>query len=252
MTDTASSAPPAPASSGTPIVSDLVRLARVLISPTAVFEEIRERPTFWGPFAIVSVATIIINYFNRPFQRRVGEVIAQARGVTLPPDSPTKLVMSFITAPLGVLILCAISALILYALVSAMGGDTTFKRMLTVVIFTFPVILITQVISLIVLTQRGVGSINGPTDLMVSLGADLLLPSDSNTGYFLRIFLGQIGPLQIWGLVIAATGAMVMGKLSKGAAWVATIIHFLIIVTALSALGAFGMKMMAGAAQPRS
>jgi hypothetical protein len=242
MTDTSAPAAATPASSDTPIVSDLSRLARVLFSPTAVFTEIQDRPRFWGPFAIVAVLTIIINYFNRPFQRRIGELISEHLNRPVPADTPVKMVLGFVTAPIGLLIICAISALIFYALVAAMGGDTSFKKMLSVVIHTFPIVLMVQVISVIVLHQRGIASINGPSDLMVSLGADLLLP-DSVSGFFPRIFLAQIGPLQIWGVIIAAMGAKVMGKLTSGSAWAAAIIHFLIFATALSALGAFGMGM---------
>jgi hypothetical protein len=246
MTNATAPAPAAPASSDTPIVSDLGRFVRVLFSPGAVFTEIQDRPTFWGPFAIASVITIIVNYFQRPFQRRIGELMAQHAGRTLPPDTTAKMVLGMVFTPVGILILCAISALILYALVSAMGGETTFKKMLTVVIFTFPIILITQIITAIVLHARGVESINSMSDMMVSLGADLLLPADANTGNFLKIFLAGIGPLQIWGVTIAAVGAMILGKLAKGSAWAAATIHYLIMLTALAALGAFGMKMAGG------
>ena len=241
MTDTAP-APVAATPPDTPIVSDASRLVRVLFSPTKVFEEIQARANFWGAFLIISVATIIINYFNRPFQRRIGELIAEHAGRPVPPDTPVRMIMGFITTPIFLLVICAISALVLYALVAAMGGEASFKKMMCVVVYAFPVAIIVQIISAIVLHQRGVASINGPADMMVSLGADLLLP-DSVNSFFARIFLAQFGPLQIWGVIIAAMGAKVMGKLSDGSAWAAAIIHFLIFATVMSALGAFGMSM---------
>jgi hypothetical protein len=199
------------------------------------------------PWVLVSIVSIIINWFQKPFQRRVTEIMLQRAGRPLPPETMIKTVLSVLATPIGVLVIVAISAAILYGLASAMGGETSFKKMLTVVIFSFPPILLQQAITVAVLTSRGVASITGPQDMFVSLGADLALPADANVGYFTRFFLAGIGPLQIWALVIVAVGVMVMAKAGKGGAWTAAIIHFLIILCAFSALGAFGASMMAGA-----
>lgn len=145
--------------------------------------------------------------------------------------------------------MCVISGAILYGLAAAMGGNTTYKKMLTVSIFTWPVVIIQTAVTAGVLMARGIESVRGPADMMVSTGLDLLLPAESTMGWFPRLMLAGVGPLQIWGLVLAAVGLMVMGKLSKGAAWAAAIIHYLIILVCVSALGAFGLNMMAKAGQ---
>src|SRR5260221_9486781 len=68
---------PMPASGGIPIVSDAVRLLRVLISPGAVFAEIEQRPTFWGPWAVIAVFNIVLNYLQQPFQQRVAQMMTE-------------------------------------------------------------------------------------------------------------------------------------------------------------------------------
>ncbi|HEY2807104.1 MAG TPA: YIP1 family protein [Gemmatimonadales bacterium] len=243
MSDAAAAATP-PAE--TPVISDLSRMGRVLFSPGAVFGELQHRPTIWGPWIIVSVISMIISWFQRPFQQRVGQIISERAGRPAPPDTMVRAIIGLVLTPVGVLVLVLISALILWALASAMGGDTSFKKMMSVVFFSFPPILIQQAITVAVLMNRGVASITGPADMFVSLGADLALPADAQVGYFTRFFLAGIGPLQIWALVIIAVGVMVMGKTSKASAWTAAIIHFLIILCVLSGLGAFGASMMAG------
>ena len=236
----------APTQSYTPFVTDLARLGRVLLSPTAVFEEQKDAPTFWTPFAIMAVVTIVINFFMQPYQQRVRELVLQHLGRPVPEPSTAGMVIGFVTGAVFLLIICAIGAGILYAIVSLFGGETTYKKLLCVVVFSLPIYVLIQAITVVVLHQRGLASINGPEDLIVSLGLDLLLPQSVQPGYFVRFFLSGIGLLQIWQLTITAMGLAVMAKLGKGAAWGAAIVNFLIVLALMSGLGAFGMKMAGG------
>jgi len=118
--------------------------------------------------------------------------------------------------------------------------------MLSVVIHAWPLFFAQQLLAYIVLSMRGLDAIHGPMDMIVSLGADLALPSDAQVGYFLRFFLGGIGPLQIWQLVISAVGVGIMARAGKGAAWTAATVNYLFWLLLLSGLGAFGMKMAGG------
>jgi hypothetical protein len=245
MTEATAGTAPAPAD--TPFVTDLSRLARVLFSPGAVFAEVDARPNLWRPWLLVSVAYVAVNYLLRPYQQRVTAAMMERLGRPVPADSMVKALIGSALTPIGVLIVAAISGGILFALVSAMGGETSFKKMMILVIHTWPILLIQQLITVIVLMSRGVASINSPSDMMVSIGLDLAVPADATIGFFTRFVLMGINPLSIWGLVIVAVGLQVLGKAGKGGAWAAAIIHFLIMLLCLSALAAFGMKMAAGA-----
>jgi hypothetical protein len=236
----------APTANETPVVTDALRLVRVLFSPGAVFAELSQTPRFWVPWAIASVVTIIINWFQRPFQQRIREVMLERAGQPVTPPSAVGTLIGLVTGPLVVLVICAIVAGILYLIVSSMGGETTFKRILSVAIHAYPLTLIQQALTVAVLTMRGVASVNGPADMIVSLGADLLLPQDAQVGYFVRFLLAGIGPIQIWQLAITAVGLMAMAKLGKGSAWTAAIINFVILLCLFSALGAVGMKFAGG------
>ena len=144
------------------------------------------------------------------------------------------------------LVICAIAAGILYVITAALGGETTFKKMLTVTIFTWPLAILTQLLTWGVLTMRGVDSITGPTDMIVSLGVDNLLPSSVQLGHFLRFLLVGIGPIQIWSLAITAIGISILAKASKGQAWTVATVYFVLALLMTAGLGALGMKMVGG------
>ena len=244
---TASEAAPAPSSSS--LVGDVLRLVRVLFSPGKVFAEMQENPPIWVPFIAVAALNVLVSVLMRPFQTRVGQIVAQRVGQPTPEPTFVRTLIGMIIAPIGILVVLAILAGVLYVLSSMLGGTTSYKKMLNVAIYAFPLSVVQQLITWAVLTGRGIQSITGPQDMMVSLGLDnVLLSADSQVGYFTRFVLAGIGPLQIWSLVIVAVGLAVMGKMTRGQAWAAAIVYFVLVLLIISGLGAFGMNMMMKAA----
>jgi hypothetical protein len=241
-------AAPAPASTSTPIVSDAVRLVRVLFSPGAVFEELKTDQRWWGAWLVVGIATGIINFLNAPFQAKVRQIMIERSGRPVPAGASGTMsqVLGFVTAPIGVLIFALVLAALLYMLMVAFASEASYKKSLLIVFFGWPIVLIQQVLTFVVLKMRGVDAINSPQDMMVSLGADLLLPADAQVSTFLRLVLAGIGPLQIWSAAIIATGIIVLGKAQKGGAWTATIIYLVITTLVVAGLGSFFFKMMGG------
>jgi Yip1 domain len=232
----------------TPVVTDALRLVRALFSPRAVFEEQQDKPTFWMPWVVVSIAFAIVQFLQRPFQTRVRELVYQQLNRPMPAGGggPVSMAIGVATGAATVLIMAALAAGIFYLLLSVFGGDTSFKKMLTVSIFGWPIAILGQLLTFIVLTMRGVGSINSVWDMFVSFGADVLLPADLQLSAFQRLFLAGIGPLAIWQVVITAIGLRVLGKVSKGGAWATAIITFIILLAVTAFLGAFGMKAAGG------
>jgi hypothetical protein len=233
-----------PANGGIPIVSDAVRLIRVLISPGAVFTEIQERPTFWGPFFVIAIVNAVLSFLQQPFQQRIGQLMSERAGRPMPEPTALKTALGVLISPLFPLILILIVAGVLYVLVSMFGGTTTYKKMMTVAVFTWPVTLIQILVSWIVLTNRGIASINGPQDMFVSLGADLLLPGDAQVGTFVRLLLAGIGPLPIWKVTITAVGLMVMGKTGKSQGWTAALIIYVLALLMAAGVGTLTAKML--------
>lgn len=231
-----------------PFVTDAWRLVRVLFSPGAVFGEQQDRPTFWRPFIVVTVVFMILQVLQQPFQARVREIALQqaGRATQAGPGGPVAMVIGLVIGAIVVLIMLAIVAGILYLLVTAFGGEASYKKMLTVAVFCWPIAILQQVLTYVVLTMRGVDSIHTIWDSFVSFGADLLLPADASVGAFTRFYLAGIGPLAIWQVAISAVGLMVLAKMKKGPAWAAAIVCYLVFLVIPAALGAFGMKAAGG------
>jgi hypothetical protein len=232
----------------TPVVTDLLRLVRAPFSPRAVFEEQQDRPTFWMPWIVVSVAFAILQFLQRPFQTRVKELIYQQLNRPMPAGGggPVSMLVGVATGAATVLILAALAAGMCYLLLLAFGGETSFKKMLTVTIFAWPIAILGQLLTYVVLTMRGVGSINSVWDMFVSFGADVLLPADVQLSAFHRLLLAGIGPLAIWQVTITAIGLRVLGKVGKGGAWASAIIAFFVLLVVTALLGALGMKAAGG------
>lgn len=212
----------------TPVVTDAVRLVRALFSPGAVYDEQKEKPTFWMPWLVVSVLFAILSYLLGPYTARVQRLAVEAAGRPVPPFLDMFPVIQAASAPIVVLVMTAISAVVLWVAMMVMGHETGYRTMLSVVIFAWPVAVIQQALSLVILSMRGLDAIQGPADMQVSLGLDLLLSADSTLSPVLRAVLAGIGPLQIWALAITAVGLMVLGKAPKARAWIAASVGFVV------------------------
>ena len=244
----AAPAPEAKPVAYTPVLTDLWRLVRAPFTPRAVFEEQADAPTFWMPWLVVTVVFAALQILQRPFQMRVRDLVLQKLGQPIPPGgfSAVRTVIGLVGTGVTVLILACVAAGIFYVLTMVFGGQTTFKKMLTVTIFAWPIAILQQVLTYVVLSVRGVDAIQSVWDAQVSFGADLLLPSDMALTPFLRLLLAGIGPLAIWQVAITAIGLKTLGKSSWATAWTVAIIAFVVLLLGLASLGAFGMKAAGG------
>ena len=238
----------APSPAYTPVITDLWRLVRAPFVPRTVYEEQQAAPTFWIPWALVCAFFFVLQFLQRPFQQRVRELVLQKLGqpASAGGASLAGTLIGIAGTFLTVLVLACIAAGIYYLVLMVFGGQTTYKRMLTVTIFAWPIALLQQLLTYIALSIRGVDSIQSVWDAQVSFGADLLLPSDTTVSAFLRLFLAGIGPIAIWQLIVTVIGLKTLGKVSTGAAWTAALVAFLVMLVGLAALGAVGMKAAGG------
>ncbi len=225
MTEPAAAAPPRP---NTPFVSDISRLVRVLFSPGAVFTELRDHPSPWIPGLIISVALAGLGILMAPFSGKAMRLGMEASGQPVPSWVDRMPIFQAIGAPVVVFALSAVSALVLWVAVMALGEEAPYKRLYTVVIYSWVVGIIQYVLTYVVLTMRGLDAIRTPQDAQVSLGLDNLVPAEMAVGGFVRGLLAGIGPLAIWGLVITAIGLMVMIGVPKAKAWVAASVSFVV------------------------
>lgn len=232
---------PTTGSTGIPVVTDFLRMLRVLVTPTAVFEEQREAPTFWVPWLVLCVLLLVVSFLNYPFM--MARMAMATAGRPLPGSAIGIMKFSMIVGvPIATLVMLLISAGVMYLVLMAVGGEVRYKGLMSVAVFSGMLGVFQILATFAVLKLRGPEGLATVADYQVSFGLDLLLPADTSVPKFLESMMKGITPFSLWGLVITATGIHTMEKTSKGAAWTAAVVS-MVLGLLVAGLGAkFGPK----------
>ena len=140
-------------------------------------------------------------------------------------DNSADAVLSVFAALKAGGVFLVINALILWVSTSVLGGEGKFATLLSVTTYAAITYSLLQVIGVVVLMMRGPGSVTSMLDLQPSLGLDLLAPDAK--GFTLGLLRG-INPFTLYGVFLTATGIAVTHKASKGVAYTAASIQFVI------------------------
>ena len=238
----AAPAPQAPAAASyIPIVTDAMRLVRVLYAPSAVFEEQKEKPTWFTPWLVIAIICVGIGFWQLPYSQRVMELAMQAF-----PNAPqisaeqmrSRATIGLVVTPVFFLIFALLGAGILYLAVSVAGGRARYKGLLSINVFAQVTIPITLILQGIILRMRGGPSeaITTMADAQPALGLNVLVSAD--TGRFVTTLLAGIGPIPIWALFITAVGLMRLEGVKKNTAWTAAIAAFVVMLLVGASLAA--------------
>ena len=214
-------------------------LFKVLYEPGAVFTRVSEKPKFLMPFIGLCVIQLIVAVVNMPYLKAALAAQFAAQAATAPagaPDPSKFAAIGLVFIPIGVVIALLISALVLWVLVSIMGGDGKFGTLLSVSAYAcVPSVVLLAIVGVIVLRMKGLEGISSPSDLQPALWLDLLAPDAKG---FVGGVLKGINPFAIWGMVLTAIGIQVTHKTSKGTAYTVAIGAM---VLGLIVIGAFSM-----------
>ena len=203
-------------------------LVKVLFEPTAVFERVREKPRFLAPFLTLAVVTVAITALQLPYTKAaLAAQFAQTPNMT-PEQAQTGMkfaAIGIVVTPIVYGLFLLVNALILWVSTSVLGGEGKFTTLLSVTTYASITYTLLQLIGVVVLTMRGPGSITSMLDLQPSLGLDLLAPDAK--GFMLGLLRG-INPFTIYGVFLTGLGIAVTHKTSKGVAYTAAGIQFVI------------------------
>lgn len=207
--------------------SALADLVKVLFEPTAVFERVRERPRFLVPFLGICAVQIVLYFVNLPYLKIAMQAqMAAAQAPAGGPDPSKFAAIGGAFIPIGLAIAFLLGALILWVLVSLVGGEGKFSTLLSVCTYaSVPSVVVLAIVGTIVLHLQGTGQITSPQDMQPALGLDLLVPGAKG---FLGAALKAINPFGIWALVLTAIGVSTTHRLSKGSGYIVATISFLI------------------------
>ncbi|HEY6223307.1 MAG TPA: YIP1 family protein [Gemmatimonadales bacterium] len=209
----------------------VVDLVRVLFSPAAVFERLRERPVWFVPAIVLGIVATVLGYLFLPYRLasmagQIAKAAAQNPNAAAQIEGFTRIFV--FASPIFVLVFLLIVAGILWLLATLLaGGEARFSTLLSVATYTALPSLLLQVATLAVLKMKGVEAVTSPLDLQPPLGLNLLAPDVTG---FLSGVLAAINPFTIWGMVLTAIGIQVTLRASKGSAYAVAIVAMLLSV----------------------
>jgi len=205
--------------------SSLLDVLKVLYEPSAVFERVREKPTFLVPYLVICAVQIAVYFVNMPFLK-AGMAAQFAARPAGGPDPSKFLWIGAVFIPVGFAIGLLIGGGLLWVLVSIFGGEAKFSRLLSVTAYSaVPAVVLLTIVGAAVLQMKGVGQITSPQDMQPALGLDLLAPGATG---FVGAALRAINPFTIWGLVLTAIGVSTTHRLSKQTGYIVATVSFLI------------------------
>ena len=213
----------------------VARVIGIITAPRATYESVVAHPKWFGMLALCAVGLgILIGGFlmtkvgqdawldaalNSPFSGQVSDQQIQAMEKMAPYVGYGTVVYMLVLVPIFMVILSGI----LYAVFNAaMGGNATFKQVLTVVVHAGPIGLLSQLFTVPLNYFRG--TMTSATTLAVLLP---MLPDKS----FAARLLGMIDLFLIWQLIVLSIGlAVLYRRRTQPIATALLVVYFIIAV----------------------
>ncbi len=225
-------------------MSALMDLLKVLWEPGAVFERVREKPSFWWPFLGLCVVQMVIAAFQLPFTK----AMLQANMASAPagaPDPSKFAAIGIIFVPLGIGIALLIGGVVLWVLTSIFAGEAKFGTIMSVTAYSsVPSIVLLGLASMGVLMMKGAGAISSPADMQPSVGSLIMLFPDAH-GFAGGILRG-LNVFAIWGCILTAIGITTTHRTSKGTGYAVAFTALAIGLIVGGAFAAMFAKRMGG------
>ncbi len=230
-----------------PTMSEPATLVNIFFEPGRTFESLRIKPKFLmallltlvfslGFMVMVSQRIGIGDYFVDQMKKspQYEQMTIEQREPAIKfYKSPAFLGVFFGGITVGIVGLTFFGGLIYWLAVNAMGGTTTYLRGVAVWTYaTFAPALVSSVANLAVLLLKSTDDID-PSAIFQKGGVIQANPTmflDTSKMPVLNTLLASVDLFQIWGIVLAAIGLKVVGKLSTGSAWGIVLIFKLIVV----------------------
>ena len=216
---------------------------KVLFEPTAVFERVRARPSFFVPFLTIIAVQCVLFFINLPYLKVALQTQMAAAPQPRPvPAGPLLVIFGLVGLIIFLALIFVVSALILWVLASVLGGgEAKFSTMLSVATYSaVPSALLLGIVGVIVLHMQGTSGITSTQDLQPALGLDLMAPGAKG---FVGALMKAINPFSIWGVVLTGIGVSTTHRLSKGTGYAVAGLAFvigLLIAASLASLGGGG------------
>ena len=199
----------------------------MITSPSLQFERMKGSNAVWGAFWIMTLLTGIIGAITGYVSSQTPEVIKanQQLGIEVSPgiSAGYGFALGFLGAIIGFFIIAAVYKV----LMMFMGNDTTYKKLLTIIVYTSIISVIgTLINALLALVFGGNGQ-----EMYTGLG-----PLFASTGGVAHGIAKSFEVFTIWWFVVTGIGLHITAGLSKKQATILVVVFF-IITLAFGAIG---------------
>jgi hypothetical protein len=236
---------PAPLSEGQ-------RLVNTFFSPSKTFSDLRRSASWWAPFLIIAVVSLLFIYvvdqkvgFRKVVENQIQLQPKQADRIErLPADQRQKVLQQQVTlikmisyaVPVIALVLYAIFAGVLFATLKfGASVELKYKTLFALIVYTRLPLLLTTLLAMLSLAAGVSGD-----------AFNIENPVATNPGYFigpdgsavLRALLTPFDVFTIWTLVLTAIGITCISKVKRGTAFAVVFGWFAVVVVFRVALAA--------------
>jgi len=240
-------APPPPAA---PKPNTFQRLAGVITSPVAAFEDIARQPNILGPLLIIIACTVIGTVLIIPRVDFAATYREAFDGMNIPADRMERSIRmaaavgkatAYFGPVLQILAFAVISGVLLIAF-RMFGGDGDYKQAFSATLYAWVPMVIKGILGLIVLMTRKTITLNA---LANPLRSNLAFTVDMKTQPVLFSLFGSFDVFTIWTVVLMIIGFAALSRFSKAksAAIVVSIWAVVIFIkVGFAAIGAARMR----------
>ena len=213
----------------------------IFVDPFKVFARIDAGLTWWKPFVLVTVVSVILGYLMLPLQQKVMELNLG----NLSEEQHQKAVEGFgkwapvglIVVPIGLIVIYLIVAAVMHLVINIMSSRSNFKKTLSLISFCGIITIIEQVITAVVLRMRGPESIESAADMKFSLS---LAPLVGGGKGLLAAVLQSLSIFNIWYYVVLILGIAAIFRISRKAAIIPVLPIWIISIIVIWIGGRFG------------
>lgn len=202
----------------------LQSLIDIFIDPVKVFQRIDSGLTWWKPFVVAGIISMINGYLMIPFQ--VKRIALNPSG--MPPEQVEAAMEN--TAKYGVYFLLVVPVVMIigyfivagisHLMINLMTSKADFKKTLSMISYLSLISVLGQLVTSAVLLAKGVDSIESVADMTISFSPAALLPDVKGAGFAL---MESLSIFNIWYYVLFLLGAAAIFKMEKSKAIVPVI-----------------------------
>jgi hypothetical protein len=201
-----------------PAMSFLGRLGGIFVSPRRVFADVDRGSPWWEPWAWCSLVYMAAAYISLPVQLRLFELTRNE----MPPEeferslawaqTPVAKALAIGAWPVGVLFEGVVFAAVSYLAVSALSEFSSFRKHLTICLWSSVASSLGVLLSNIVVRLRGIEEVRGFRDAIAPFGPAVLLSDDGGRIWY--ALLSTLDVFSIWFYGLMAVGVIHVFRMS--------------------------------------